>query len=39
VGGVANQPCASPVGIGTVTWSATDTAKTRAASEIGAYAR
>jgi hypothetical protein len=39
VGGVANQPCASPVGIGTVTWSATDTAKTRAAPGTGACVR
>jgi hypothetical protein len=40
VGGVAGQPCSSPVAVGTSTWSATDTAKARAAPpDIGAYQR
>jgi hypothetical protein len=37
VGGVANQPCSSQIGIGTVTWSPTDVAKSSSAPNIGAY--
>jgi hypothetical protein len=40
VGGVANQSCSSPVGVGTMTWAPTVTAKARdAAPDVGAYER